>query len=145
VPPPALGPVVEDLDLMLRWYGACNGEDDIGSFCFLEHKGCNPYVCGCVGSPVPVTRRCQPRGRFGTAQENTFGLIDGMLRSSPFAERYCGFWLYESEHEDIELSRWHFLNGAEVEWAEVVVLLTEGRSLTRQPYRFRSLDLGGPR
>lgn len=142
-PAPARGPVVEDLDLILRRYGTCNGTDVIGSFCLIDHKACNAYRCGCTQSLVPVERPKQARGRLGTAQENTFGLIDDMLRSSPSAERYWGFWLYESEHEDIELSRWHFLNGTEVEWADVASLLVEGRSLAVPPYRFRALDFGG--
>lgn len=74
------GFVVEDLDLVVRWYGKKFGLDSIGRFRLLEIK----Y-----------------RGaRIGPAQKMTFGLIHHMLSfADPDRSRYDGYFLVQYNDE----------------------------------------------
>lgn len=75
------GFVVEDLDLVVRWFGRNYGYDSRGAFMLMDLK---------FGS-----------AQLGIAQEKTFGLMDGLLRQAdPDFERYLGFFLIQYTDED---------------------------------------------
>jgi len=73
MPNGADGFVAEDLDLVVRHYGAGFELDSNGRFMLCEIK--------------------IDRGIFNKAQQKTFSLIHGLLREAdPFCERYIGFF-----------------------------------------------------
>lgn len=78
------GFVVEDLDLVVRWFGQRFGFDSGGAFMLIDLKFGNADL--------------------GTAQLKTFGLIDQLLRKgdNPDYQRYMGFYLVQYSHEDWE-------------------------------------------
>ena len=71
------GYVLENIDLILRIY---DKSDDIGKFKLIEFKHTTNITSNAVS-------------RLGRAQELTFGLIDRMLNSSTYKDRYEGFYL----------------------------------------------------
>lgn len=74
------GFVVEDLDLVIRWYGV-NGFGAEGAFMFLELKFWNYDI--------------------GIAQKKTFGMIDRLLRiADPKKEKYKGFFVVQYSDEN---------------------------------------------
>lgn len=78
------GFVVEDLDLVVRWY--VSKVDEVGKFMFCEIKN--------------------NRAGLKPAQRNTFRLIDELLRrGDPSRERYIGFYLIQPS-----LPEWENLN-----------------------------------
>ena len=80
-----MGFVVEDLDLVIRWFGLNYGFDGQGAFMLTELK---------FGS-----------AQLGIAQEKTFGLMNSLLRAAdPNYERYLGFYLIQYTHEDWDLA-----------------------------------------
>jgi len=72
LPPGNKGMVIEDLDLVLRWFGSNYNLDGIGRLRLVEMKHITSGI--------------------GRAQESTFGLIDLMCRNGN-AERYDGFFV----------------------------------------------------
>lgn len=77
------GFIVEDLDLVIRWFGRNYGYDANGAFMLIDLK---------FG-----------RADLGTAQIKTFGLLDKLLRvADPHYERYLGFYLIQYDNEDWE-------------------------------------------
>lgn len=77
------GFVVEDLDLVIRWFGRNFGYDSAGAFILIDLK---------FG-----------RADLGMAQVKTFGLLDKLLRTAdPGYERYLGFYLVQYDNEDWE-------------------------------------------
>jgi hypothetical protein len=74
------GFVVEDLDLVIRWYGV-NGFGTEGVFMFLELKFWGYDI--------------------GLAQKKTFGMIDRLLRmADPKKEKYKGFFVIQYSDEN---------------------------------------------
>ncbi len=134
-PRPAIGPVVEDLDLIIRRYGACNGLDEYGAFSWLEHKSCFDRTCDCEEALTPTPRPKKPR-TLETAQRTTFGVMDAVCRGSIYAERYWGFWVLTTEHRDPLKSSWLFLNGVEVGLADLADFIDAGRSTTVPAHDF---------
>lgn len=79
------GFVVEDLDLVVRWFGQRYGFDSKGAFMLIDLK---------FGT-----------SDLGVAQVKTFGLIDEMLRQvDPHQDRYMGFFLVQYDNEDWDLA-----------------------------------------
>jgi hypothetical protein len=75
------GPVVTDIDLLVRQYGPMRGSDPEGRLFFADFK---------FGS----------KGLEGGQRQN-FKLIDKMLRSSTYEpERYQGFWIIRWTQDD---------------------------------------------
>lgn len=81
MPNAGYGFVVEDLDLVVRWFGQNYGFDSTGAFMLIELKHGNSDL--------------------GIAQTKLWGLIDGMLRKAdPEYKRYFGFYLIQYSCED---------------------------------------------
>lgn len=75
------GFVVEDLDLVIRWFGRNYGFDSRGAFMLIDLKYGNKGL--------------------DVAQEKTFGLMDALLREAdPDQERYLGFYLIQYTDDD---------------------------------------------
>ncbi len=78
------GFVLEDVDLVVRHYGANYGTDAKGKFMLIEMK--------------------HPGSFMGTAQYKTFGLIDELCRKSdPDRLRYIGFYVLNIAFDDSQL------------------------------------------
>jgi hypothetical protein len=91
------GFVVEDLDLVVRLWGPRYGTDDRGTLKLIEVK--------------------RASGEFETAQQRTFGLLDGLLRrGDPDGTRYGGFYLLR-----------HNIDG---EWTDDASLSVNGEKMT---------------
>ena len=95
------GFVVEDLDLLFRWYGPQYGQDADGRFRLAELK----YESSTIR----------------TAQRKTFGLMDRILqRGDPDGLRYDGFYLIQlypnpADPDDIITANTRFVvNGEEM-------------------------------
>lgn len=82
IPDSSEGYVFEDVDLVVRQYGAKRDLDDKGIFCLCEFK---TYY----------------RNRLAGAQYTTFKLLDNLLRQGDKEGRYLGFFLvsYINERE----------------------------------------------
>jgi len=81
MPNGSFGFVVEDLDLVIRWFGRNYGFDGRGAFMLIDLKFGNKGL--------------------DIAQEKTFGLIDALLRAAdPDYERYFGFYLIQYSDDD---------------------------------------------
>lgn len=79
------GFVVEDLDLVIRWFGQRYGFDSSGAFMLVELKFGN--------------------AEMGIPQIKLFGLVDSLLKKAdPNRERYFGFYLIQYTNEDWDLS-----------------------------------------
>lgn len=75
------GFVVEDVDLVIRWYGENFKQDATGAFMLVELK---------FGD-----------AELGIAQNKTFGLMDRLLRlADPKKDRYLGYFLLQYSDED---------------------------------------------
>jgi hypothetical protein len=73
--------VVEDLDLLIRWYGKQFRQDDKGRFMFVEIKHGYADLSG--------------------GQTHTWSLIDWLLsKADPEHKRYRGFFLIQCSDED---------------------------------------------
>jgi hypothetical protein len=79
------GTVVEDLDLVMRVYGAKHETDDVGRFMLCELKFRHKWI--------------------DRAQKKTFGLIDSILRAGDREGRYLGYFVVQYSCEDWERSR----------------------------------------
>jgi hypothetical protein len=89
------GYVVEDIDLVLRAYGANYYTDAEGIFMLIELKFGNAWV--------------------GTAQQRTFGMIHKLLRKAdPEARRYLGYFVIQYDNEDWDKANFK-INGVEVD------------------------------
>ena len=81
LPPGNEGIVIEDLDLLVRHFGAEHGTDAIGRFMLCELKFDTSMI--------------------GTAQRRTFGLLDGLLRAGDKdGDRYLGYYIINYDNED---------------------------------------------
>mgnify|MGYP001492292630 CR=1 FL=1 len=79
------GFVVEDLDLVIRWFGYNYGFDSVGAFMLIELK------FGSAEMDVP--------------QIKLWGLIDSLLRKAdPERKRYFGFYLIQYTDDDWNVS-----------------------------------------
>jgi len=75
------GYVVEDLDLVLRIFGANFHTDATGKFILIELKFKNAWI--------------------GPAQKRTFSLINSLLRQGdPERKRYLGYYVVQYDNED---------------------------------------------
>ena len=89
MPGSAEGFVFEDLDLVVRRF---DRDDPLGRFMFVEMK---------YGT-----------ASLDTAQQWTFGLIDGLLRrADPRRTRYIGYYLLQYPQKDPEKCRFVLVNG----------------------------------
>jgi hypothetical protein len=97
------GCVVEDLDLVIRVYGPNFHSDGTGKFMLIELKFWGSWI--------------------QTAQKNTFGLIDHLLRrADPNKERYLGYFVINYNDEDWDQSRFS-INHIEVSGEELMNFL----------------------
>jgi hypothetical protein len=88
------GFVVEDLDLVVRWYGRSFDTDADGKFILVELKFGNSTI--------------------GIAQQKTFGLIDKLLRlTDPEKKRYLGYFVIQYSDEDWDKSEFK-INGSPI-------------------------------
>jgi len=81
LPPGGQGMVIEDLDLVLRWFGSKYNLDGIGRLRLVEMKHITSGI--------------------GRAQESTFGLIDLMCRTGN-PERYDGFFVVQADMNAVD-------------------------------------------
>jgi hypothetical protein len=83
LPTGSAGFVAEDLDLVIRHYGATYNLDDTGRFMLCELK--------------------YGRAPVDYAQRRTFGLLHQLLRTAdPEKQRYLGLYVIHYDHEDWE-------------------------------------------
>ena len=93
MPGGADGFIVEDLDLVIRWYGRHYGFDSHGAFILIDLKFGNTDL--------------------SIAQKKTFSMMDKLLRlADPHYERYLGFYVlqYSNENWDVANFRINFQN-----------------------------------
>ena len=106
------GMVVEDLDLVLRWFGGNYALDDIGRIRLVEikHQGFG----------------------IGRAQESTFGLIDRLcqvgaeaVRNQELVDRYDGFFVVQVDMNHV--TPLELPSGRVVEvWADDIEVVVNG-------------------
>jgi hypothetical protein len=108
------GFVAEDLDLVIRVYGANFDSDSTGKFLLAELKYGN--------------------SRLDYAQRMTFGLLDSMLRQAdPTCSRYLGFFLIN--YSDVNWDKARFkINGQAISHDELLELLCLVSEI--KPYSF---------
>jgi hypothetical protein len=94
------GLVFEDLDLVIRHFGARFGLNDVGMFRLSEIK-----------------HRDSP---LGHSKIKTFGMIDSMLRTHPESDRYGGFYVIRYDREITEFTKDTIIevNGVELKTPE---------------------------
>jgi hypothetical protein len=86
LPAGSAGFVAEDLDLVIRHYGATYNLDDTGRLMLCELK--------------------YGRAPIDYAQRRTFGLLHQLLRQAdPNRDRYLGFFVIHYDHPDWSLAR----------------------------------------
>jgi hypothetical protein len=81
LPAGTAGMVIEDLDLVLRWFGSNYNLDAIGRLRLVEMKHITSGI--------------------GRAQESTFGLIDMLCRAGN-PERYDGFFVVQADMNAVD-------------------------------------------
>ncbi len=120
------GLVVEDLDLLIRWYGPHFLSDDIGRFILIEIK-VYPY---------------KPDG----AQIRTFRLLDTLLqKGDPEHQRYIGYYLIQCLSPGEDKGNWldfqceFWINGHPVSRDVLDAFLLGDNRLSIKPY-FPLLD-----
>lgn len=109
------GFVVEDLDLVIRWFGRNYGYDGRGAFMLIDVKFENKGL------------------EF--AQEKTFGLMDSLLRAAdPDYERYLGFYLIQYSDDDWDCAEFK-INFKRVTSGEFMKFWS--RQFVIEPYTFK--------
>jgi len=110
------GYVVEDADIILRVYGSTYNADELGTFMLVEVKA--------------------RRAAMGTAQNVTFGLIDGILRKGdPKGERYKGYYSIQTDNPDWNDETTNFwVNGKAIKRDDLIKFLS--RKLEVRPIDF---------
>ncbi len=96
--------VVEDLDLVIRVYGEKFHTDSTGMFRLIELKFNTVWL--------------------GIAQQNTFQLIDAILRKGdPTGKRYDGYYVVNYDNNDFDIAT-IFINGKQVSREKFISFLS---------------------
>lgn len=94
------GLVIEDLDLVLRWYGDRFKLDDIGRFRLIELKNGN----------APL----------GPSKKYTFGLIDNILAYAPAKHRYDGYYVVRASDKNHDEATTYEVSGVQLTSADFI-------------------------
>lgn len=113
------GFVAEDLDLVVRTYGARYGLDSLGRFRLIELKHGN--------------------ARLGVSKVKTFGPIDAGLKTGITASRYDGYYVVRTNGGWDGAGMFN-VNGVDLSHAQFVEWMQRADTATVRPYDF-GLDL----
>jgi hypothetical protein len=116
------GFVTEDLDLVVRLFGAKYNTDATGKFMLIELKHGN----------------AQP----AIAQQKTFGLIDSLLRKAdPNKQRYLGYFILNYDNEDWNKANFR-VNGKPYTLRQLTRFLQDQRVDERDEHMNRRPEVG---
>jgi len=116
-PPGSQGYVAEDLDLVLRVYGAGYHTDATGKFMLLELKYRGAWI--------------------NYAQKKTFGLMHELLRiADPERKRYIGYYVVQYTDEDWDVARFR-INKNRVTREEFDKFLSFDKEIIEKVDKFR--------